>query len=216
MARPRVLLTGFGPYPGVAENPSGWLAETLAARKSHHCNLYARVLPTEWQAIAELTPRLHETLQPDVMIHFGVSPRAKTLRIERSAHNRTASRADASGTISDTRVISPEGAMRLHTCLPVTQIATHLRTQGMAAHSSRSCGRYLCNFLYYRSLQWAHAHGSDALFVHVPHPAGGLFSADALLHAADEILRFVLDITSGQETHPAQNLRASHAQELRP
>jgi pyroglutamyl-peptidase len=217
MARSRVLLTGFGPYPGVAENPSGWLAETLATRNSRDCNLHAHVLPTEWKAVDALTPRLHESVQPRVMIHFGVSPRAKTLRIEHSAYNRTASRADERGAFADTRAISPGGAMRLDTGLPVTRIAAHLRAQGIAAHSSRSCGRYLCNFLYYRSLQLAQDHRSDALFVHVPHPVSqdDPFSADALVHASEEILRFVLDVTTGQETRPAQNLRASHSEELR-
>jgi pyroglutamyl-peptidase len=215
MVRPHVLLTGFGPYPGVAENPSGWLAETLAARKSRNCNLHALVLPTEWEAVAALTPRLHESFQPYVMIHFGVSPRTKALRIEHSAHNRIMSRADGRGAFANARVISPGGAVRLDTGLPVTKIAAHLRAQGAQAHSSRSCGRYLCNFLYYRSLQWAKAHGRDALFVHVPPPAGGPSNADALLHAAEEILRFVLDVTATQDARPAQNPRASHIEEMR-
>lgn len=220
MARPRVLLTGFGPYPGVAENPSGWLAETLAARApSHGYDLHARVLPTEWEAVAALTPRLHQPLQPHVMIHFGVSPRAKTLRIERSAHNRAASRTDARGALPGIPAISPGGAMRLDTGLPVTRLAAHLRAQGVAANASRSCGRYVCNFLYYRSLQWAHAQARDALFVHIPAPPsqGGPFGEDGLLHAAEEILHFVLDFTARQEARPAQTQRpaASHAEELR-
>jgi len=219
MAQSRVLITGFGPYPGVVENPSSWLAETLAARKSHDCNLQAHVLPTAWEAVAELTPRLHESVQPHVMIHFGVSPRAKALRIERSAHNRIASRADANGSVPDARMISPNSTMRLDTGFPVTQIAAHLRTQGTPAHSSRSCGRYLCNFLYYRSLQWAQTHGSDALFVHVPHQASEdtPFSADTLLHTAEEILRLVLDATTGPDARAAQaqNPSPSHIEELR-
>ena len=219
IARPRILLTGFGPYPGVPENPSGWLAETLAARApSHDYDLQARVLPTEWEAVAALTPRLHQTLQPHVMIHFGVSPRAKTLRIERSAHNRAASRTDARGALPDTPAISSGGAMRLDTGLPVTQLAAHLRTQGMPARTSRSCGRYLCNFLYYRSLQWAHAQTRDALFVHIPPPSqGGPFSEDVLLHAGKETLHSVLSFTASQEARLAQARRptASHAEELR-
>ena len=59
MARPRVLVTGFGPFPGIAENPSAWLAETLAAEPPMlDAELHTRVLPTAWQA-AELMPRLY-------------------------------------------------------------------------------------------------------------------------------------------------------------
>ena len=57
----RVLLTGFGPFPGAAINPSAWLAETLPGHvRGLDCDLHAKVLPTEWAAIADLTPRLHE------------------------------------------------------------------------------------------------------------------------------------------------------------
>src|SRR6266508_2722897 len=106
MAKLRVLLTGFGPFPGVPENPSAWLAEALAAHSAGlECELHSQVLPTEWEAVATLTPALCETLQPHVMIHFGLSEHAKAFRIERSAHNRTAPRADARGALPSSGVI---------------------------------------------------------------------------------------------------------------
>ena len=192
---PRVLLTGFGPFPGVDENPSGWLAETLAARTPQiGSDLHSQVLPTEWSAVATLTPHLYADLQPDVMIHFGVDPRTQTLRIEHSAHNRAARRADARGALPDVSAISPHGQHRLDTGLPVNALAAHLRNQGHGANASRSCGRYLCNFLYYRSLEWAKQEGRDALFVHVPltRAQGGDLEEDDLLNAAQEALRFVV------------------------
>jgi pyroglutamyl-peptidase len=178
------------------KNPSGRLAERLAEHgRQYGCDLHAAVLPTEWQAVAALAPRLHADLQPDVMIHFGVDARAEGLRIERSAHNRTARRADAWGALPATRAIAEEGEIRLDTALPVTALSAHLRRTGIAANASRSCGRYLCNFLYYRSLHWAKANGTHALFVHIPltEAEGGVFKEAALLHAAETTLRFVLD-----------------------
>ena len=61
MARPRVLLTGFGPFPGAAENSSAWLVEELAGdRQLSHlgCDLHAEVLPTEWAEVSRLGPGL--------------------------------------------------------------------------------------------------------------------------------------------------------------
>jgi pyroglutamyl-peptidase len=222
MARSRVLLTGFGPFPGVAENPSGWLAEALAARKSApDWDLHGHVLPTEWEAVAALAPDLHASLQPHVMIHFGVSPRAPALRIERSAHNQAARRHDARGRLPATPTVSPTGAARLDTGLPVAAIAAHLRAQSHAAGASGSCGRYLCNFLYYRSLEWAIAQAREALFVHVPltHAQGGTVAADALLQAAqdtvDAVLRFVAAQQearlTGPHLAPAPQRAALHA-----
>ena len=206
MARPRVLLTGFGPFPSAAVNSSAWLVETLAAQTPSadlDCELHARVLPTEWESVAALTSRLYEALQPHVMIHFGLSARARSFRLERSAHNRAAPRADAKGARPGSRVILPQGPDRLDTALPASPLAAHLKARGLAAVTSRSAGRYLCNFLYYRSLEWAARQHSPslALFVHIPlGPAqGGPFSETRLLHGAQEILRLVLDFASARD-----------------
>src|SRR5512147_2551560 len=111
----RVLITGFGPFPGASVNPSAWLAETLPARLSGlDGELHAHVLPTEWEAVAVLTEHIHDKLQPHVMIHFGLSQSAKGFRIERSAHNRASPRADASGALPPNRIIIPRGSDRLN------------------------------------------------------------------------------------------------------
>ena len=198
MERPRILLTGFGPFPGVPTNPSGWLAETLAERlpaPDLHGRIHVRIFPTEWQAAA-LVADLCETLQPHVMIHFGVSEHTKTFRIEHSAHNRTAPRADAGGALPASPVILGEGAGRLDTAFPAAALARHLKTNGVAAVTSHSAGHYLCNFLYYHSLDWALRQSAPplVLFVHVPPTSGrdGDFTDEMLLRGGQEILRFIL------------------------
>jgi pyroglutamyl-peptidase len=205
MARPRVLLTGFGPFPGVPKNPSAWLAEKLAERRltsEFDGEIHAQILPTEWDSAA-LMPRLYETLQPHVMIHFGVSERARAFRIERSAHNRAALREDAKGALPLGHVIRPDGPDRFDTKLSAAALATHLKRCGLQAVSSRSAGSYLCNFLYYHSLDWARGQTEQplVLFVHIPplSARAGPFSEEALLHGAHEILRFVLTFASAQD-----------------
>ncbi len=196
-----VLLTGFGPFPGASVNPSAWLAETLPGRLSGlDGELHARVLPTEWEAVADLTQALHEELQPHIMIHFGLSQNAKGFRIERSAHNRASLRADASGALPRGHVILPQGPGRLDSPLPTSALTAHLRERGIPASPSRSAGRYLCNFLYYLSLDWAARQETAAavLFVHMPPFAvhGGPLSDTALLDGAEAILRFALAFAS--------------------
>jgi pyroglutamyl-peptidase len=216
MARPRVLLTGFGPFPGVPENPSGWLAETLAATtRGPGFEPHGAVLPTEWAAVAALAPRLQAELQPLVTIHFGVSARATGLRLERTAHNRAEPRADACGVRPDSRTISRDGAARIETRLPVAALAARLRAKGHAARASQSCGRYLCNFLYYHSLARMQRGGGDALFVHVPltRAQGGTLHRDALLSAAEDTLRFVLDAVQTGRPNAAEH--ADEAAEAR-
>ena len=200
MATPRVLLTGFGPFPGVADNPSAWLAETLAQRPPLEVDaeFHARVLPTAWQA-AQSMPRLYDELQPHVMIHFGVSRRAKTFRIERFAHNRAAWRADAHGLLPSGPLIQAEGADRFDTKLPAPAVAAHLRACGVAAASSRSAGSYLCNFLYYHSLEWAQRQPDPRLVLFVHIPPRDLSGPEAWLRGGHETLRFVLGSADAQQ-----------------
>jgi pyroglutamyl-peptidase len=202
MARPRVLITGFGPFPGVSENPSAWLAETLAERTPPDCDgeLHARILPTEWQATS-LMPQLYANLQPHVMIHFGLGQRATALRIERTAHNRAAHRADAAGALPPGPAIRRDGPERFETAVPVPALALHLRRAGLPAVTSGSAGRYLCNFLYYHSLGWASQNDCRAVFVHLPPLSGNSpFSELALLRGAGEILRFMLALAPPHRT----------------
>src|SRR6185312_4329225 len=98
MAGAHILLTGFGPFPGVPENTSDWLVETLAARRLASRlgrSIEARVLPTEWTQVSLLGPALLRRHRPRLILHLGVSGRARGFRIERAAHNRIAARVDA-------------------------------------------------------------------------------------------------------------------------
>jgi pyroglutamyl-peptidase len=203
MARPRVLITGFGPFPGFAENPSAWLVETLAEQpRAPGIELHVRVLPTEWEKVA-FVPRLYKALQPHVMIHFGLSENASAFAIERLAHNRAEREADARGAMPKDRNIRAGGPQRFDTPFPAAALAAHLRRSGVAARTSRSAGAYLCNFLYYHSLGWAHAqrNAPTVIFVHIPPwtRRRGLLSRETLLQGGAETLRFVLGCANGEK-----------------
>jgi pyroglutamyl-peptidase len=134
------------------------------------------------------------------MIHFGLRQNAKGFRIERSAHNRAGPCADASGGFPHGNVILPRGPGRLDTSLPASALSAQLRKRGIPAAPSRSAGRYLCNYLYYLSLDWAarQEQSPAVLFVHIPPFAthGGSLTEAALLDGAEAILRFALAFAS--------------------
>jgi pyroglutamyl-peptidase len=199
MARPRVLLTGFGPFPGAAENSSAWLVEELAGKCQSSglgCDLHAEVLPTEWAEIARLGPRLVQLHRPRLTLHLGLHKRAQGFRIERSAHNLIDLREDARGAVLNRRTILDRSEVRLDTAIPATQLAKHLRTQDLPAVASRSAGTYLCNYLYYLSLHWARGQNGacDVCFVHLPPGPrqGGPLSEAELLRGAELIMRYLL------------------------
>jgi pyroglutamyl-peptidase len=193
MAQSRVLITGFGPFPGAAENVSGSLAKSLAASEASSCHsLHVEALPTEWDYVSTRGPRLLDELRPRLILHLGLNQRARSFRVERSAHNLVAKREDARGAFLPRLTVLPRGRPRIDTSLPATRIARHLRSQSLPAVSSRSAGSYLCNFLYYLSLDWAlrQEDRCDVCFVHVP-PATVL-SESELLRGVTLTLRYLL------------------------
>jgi pyroglutamyl-peptidase len=199
MACPRVLLTGFGPFPGAAENSSAWLVEELAGKRQSSdlgCDLHAEVLPTEWAEVARLGPGLVQHHRPRLTLHLGLHKRARGFRIERSAHNLIDLREDARGAVLDRRSILDRSYGRLDTAIPATQLARHLRAQDLPAVASRSAGTYLCNYLYYLSLHWARGQSGacDVCFVHLPPGPrqGGPLSEAELLRGAELTMRYLL------------------------
>jgi pyroglutamyl-peptidase len=198
MARPHVLITGFGPFPGAAENSSAWLVESLAAARPASrlgYTLHAEVLPTEWAEVATLGPGLLHQHRPRLILHLGLSKRARGFRVERFAHNVIDLREDARGAMPRTRSVLDRGHARLDTRLPATRLAKHLRMHDIPATASRSAGTYLCNYLYYLSLEWARRQeSSDVCFVHIPPGPrqGGPLSEAELLRGVDLILRYLL------------------------
>lgn len=209
MALLRVLLTGFGPFPGAPDNPSAWLAETLGgfASVAYGAKLHTQVLPTEWERVARLAPALYATLQPDVLIHFGLSRRAAGFRLERSAHNRTARRTDAAGALPASEIVEAEGADRLDSPFPASSLALALRALGLASQCSSCGGLYLCNYLYYLSLAWAARQSLPcySLFIHIPprEAEGGPFSDQALVQGASVALRHLLAFAAERRNAPA-------------
>lgn len=203
---PRLLLTGFGPFPGVESNPTEELARAFAADCARHdAVVRAEVLPVDW-TVWKQAAGLLDAFGPDIVLHFGVSVRATVLRVERSAFNRTLVRADCRGAPPPSRFVLAGGSDRLDTSLPVDALAADLRRRFHPARVSPSAGRYLCNFLYYQTLDWARRCGRDPLvgFIHVP-PAAAMPPA-RLLDAAHEAVAFCLRVhAAARPARPAAN-----------
>ena len=82
-ARTTVLITGFGPFPGVPVNATMRLVPELAqaaARRFAGVRIATAVLATEWAAAPRRLDQLLAEIAPDLVLHFGVSSRARGLR----------------------------------------------------------------------------------------------------------------------------------------
>jgi pyroglutamyl-peptidase len=170
-ARTSVLLTGFGPFPGVPINATMRLVPELARRaeRAFGVKITAGILPTEWAAAPAQLDLLLAASDPDLVVHFGVSARARGFEIELRARNACSPLPDAAGALPQLATIRGEGASTLAASLPAQFLATRLRRIGVPAFTSRDAGAYLCNRLLYHSL--ARAAGSRNRrvgFIHIP------------------------------------------------
>lgn len=150
---PRILVTGFGGFPGMPENPTETLVETLRRRPPP--GVTAQRLDTRWDVVERL-PAL--AARYDAVILFGVAGGARAIRYERIATPHAASRIDAAERM-------PGGLWRTHlTRIDVPRFAAAARRAGFPVAVSHSAGTYVCNASYNAALS-ANPH---ALFVHVP------------------------------------------------
>ena len=169
----RVLVAGFGPFPGAPFNPTQLLVARLAKRRRpalSDVDTLIHVFPTSFAAVDAQMTRLVAQHQPDVIVMFGLAGRTKGLRIETLARNRaTRIFPDIDGTTPNRGVIAHNaGAMRGRA--PFARLAAAARAAGLPARLSRDAGRYVCNYSYWRALETAEQSGGPAVvaFVHVP------------------------------------------------
>lgn len=172
--RQRVLLTGFGPFPGVPNNISIAFSNSVATalrQQNGGLEIETAILPVEWQAIAICVRALYETSPPNLAVHFGVSSQARGLVLEQTAHNACAPERDACGHLPDQAPLSQGKSARRATALNIADLISGLPAASAArvAHS-HDAGRYLCNAAYFVSLTCAEglAAKSTALFIHLP------------------------------------------------
>jgi pyroglutamyl-peptidase len=190
---PKLLITGFGPFPGAPTNPTAALVEGLAAASATEFGasaLQAAVLPTDFRRAWPALRRLYQDFQPDVVVHFGLSARATAVMVERQAHRRVDPRKpDAAGHVVKCGYARRPGPDALPVTVPPAAILAALRRAGLPAEISDDAGDYVCNFILYRSLHAARESGRAVGFIHLPPEGRASLSGKRLRDAAAIVLR---------------------------
>lgn len=193
--RPVILLTGFGSFPGVADNVTETLVPELAQRaraKFPAFDFQTEILATVWQSAPRRAAELRNHHQPALVLHFGVAKSASGFRIETLARNVCHLTPDAHGGIPASNTISQGGTELRPVTIPTRDIVSRLRQQGIPAEMSDDAGGYLCNAVLYHSLsaaEIAESGGAATGFIHIPQEFcdGGL-SYEAAVTGALEII----------------------------
>ena len=209
--RLRILVTGFGPFPGAPFNPTQPLvARLLRLRRPAlgDVELTGHIFPVTYQAVDRELPELLATCRPQALLMFGLASRTPYLRIETRARNavtmlwpdadharvRKGSIADG----ADAMMFGPHTAKLLRAA----------DGTGIDARASRNAGSYLCNYLSWRAIE-ATRRGKGprlAAFIHVPPLARGggqrkglarRVSLDELVDAGEAMLMELVRLTRG-------------------
>jgi pyroglutamyl-peptidase len=166
-----VLITGFGPFPGAAFNPTAALAQALARRRRPALGdviRIAHVVPTSYAAVVRELPDLVARHRPDLVLLFGLAPRTPHLRVETRARNRRSTLfADIEGSHPSSAIRLAGPAALLPQCSQRPLLAA-VRATRAPARLSVDAGKYLCNFAYWRALELTRGDGGLVQFVHVP------------------------------------------------
>lgn len=169
--RTTVLLTGFGPFPRVPVNATMTLVPRLAAAARQlfpATRFVSEILPTEWVTAPVIVDALMARHKPDIILHFGVSSRARGFEIEARGCNVRSWSPDASGAHPPSRYVRIEGNSVIPSRLRVDEIVRRLREQRVPAYRSWSAGAYLCNATLYHSLFESRGRVPVVGFVHIP------------------------------------------------
>lgn len=165
-----ILVTGFGPFPGVAHNPSGALAESLAAQPPAGLELASTVLPVTFAGVPGALSdfvEAHHAAPPRALLSMGVHP-GEGFRLERCARARP-----SSGKVDDSGVVGQDfdAGRERRTSLDLERLAAELLPTAAALGGirvSEDAGGYVCDWTYQHLLQHAERLGVPALFLHVP------------------------------------------------
>lgn len=162
----RLLLTCFEPYGIHPQNASRFCLDEFLASPTEKVDIVCREYPVDFEQTRSLLASDWQS-PPDGVIHLGQAPGTPAIQLETFAINV--------GMIPD---MPPEGAFPLdrhgpaaiRSVFPVQSVAPELRRAGIPCVVSYHAGTYLCNAVYYWSMQHAQALGGTVpvVFVHLP------------------------------------------------
>mmetsp|Transcript_18270 Transcript_18270/g.34784 ORF Transcript_18270/g.34784 Transcript_18270/m.34784 type:complete len:221 (-) Transcript_18270:73-735(-) len=191
MSAKRILVTGFGPFPGVPHNPTTDIAKSLDGTCVGEYQVAGRVLDVCFETIQNQVHVAIDDCHPDVMILLGVHGKSDRIALEGRALNLADSKRP------DSRGVFKSDGQRLCEDLPFnTELSSTvdrkslvkvLETAGFPAVCSEDAGRYLCNAAFFHALRRCSASefAVPCVFAHLPvigKPLGGAFDSREWSH----------------------------------
>ena len=168
----RILVTGFGPFPGAPYNPTMPLVKRLTQLRRPalgDVELIGHIFHVTYTTVDRELPQLIAQHRPQALLMFGLADRTRHVRIETRARNAVTTRfpdADRHRARKGSIVSGADAAMFGPHTAKLLRAAV---STGIDARASRDAGSYLCNYLSWRAIEATCDHGPRlAAFVHIP------------------------------------------------
>lgn len=188
-----MLVTGFEPFGEHKTNASWEAVRTLRDQRPPGFELTVALLPVVYDAVSEGLPQLLTAVRPDLTVLCGVSGKATKLRLEAAGTNAIGTSPDNLGRRPMGSTGRLDGPTERRTELPLEAMIRAASGVGDGAVRSDDAGDYLCNFAYYRALEWLDHQGEPAraVFLHVP-VLGRVWTPPVLAEGIERIVRAAL------------------------
>jgi pyroglutamyl-peptidase len=174
----RILITGFGPFPGAPFNPTEPLvARLLRLRRPalSEVELAGHIFPVTYRDVDRQLPDLLDAHRPHALLMFGLATRTPHVRVETRARNAVTALWPDAGHARVRKGSIADGAEALTFGPHTAKLLRAAVNTGIDARASRDAGSYLCNYLSWRAIEAARGNNSPRLtaFVHIPLLARG-------------------------------------------
>jgi pyroglutamyl-peptidase len=171
--RLRILITGFGPFPGAPFNPTKLLvARLLRLRRPALSDVerFGHIFRVTYRNVDRELPELLAAHRPHALLMFGLATRTQHVRIETRARNAVTMLWPDAGRVRPRKGSIAGGNDGLMFGPHTAKLLRAAVTTGIDARASRDAGSYLCNYLSWRAIEASKRDGGPRLaaFVHVP------------------------------------------------
>lgn len=181
---PKVVITGFGAFSGVPANPTEAIIDSLNDWCLDGCDISKTTLVCSVEHLDQFLDDLDRNnlrgspSQDILLVHLGVDSGSTSMKLETTAYNNMTFRVpDQNGFTPELLRIKDIAALDspLESCLNVPALCEQLKRNHWNVEISSDPGRYLCNYIYYKSLQLStkrqessRTGNCQSIFIHVP------------------------------------------------
>ncbi len=188
----KFIVSGFLPFRDQIINPSQIIVNGLTARQELETVVLPVVYEQSWKNLRSLLEKNREVFKKEDfrIVLLGQAAGRKQICLEKYAHNLAdSSYSDADGTVFLDRPILEKNDLALDSNFSLRILGSQAREKDLPIEISYSAGAFVCNYVYYHTLNWLKENQlpANAVFIHLP------LTTDLELEKQKQSIDWILD-----------------------